>query len=289
MSSLGALTGQGRALQRLLQELKGEDALRPLVLAGDPDACERLRRALGAAPDTPALRLRVDRPVEVADLTDAAALVLCLDGPEAAPAQEAARRLADRRRVRLVALLLGAPEGEAVEPPPYVLATDCVRAGGRAAAARHRARAARRGRDAGGWALGRALPALRRPIAHALTGHYSTLNGGVGAAVFVPGADLPVLTLNQLRLAARIAALHGIVLDRGRLKELVAVVGVGFGMRAVARQLLGVVPGPGWALKGAVAYGGTRAIGEAALRWAERQAVDAPAVAEPIGEPALDG
>lgn len=276
MSSLGALTGQGRALQRLLQELKGEDTLRPLVVVGDPDACERLRRALGAPADTPALRLRVERPVEVADLSDAAALVLALDGFQATPAQEAALRLADRRRVRTVALLLGVPEGPAVEPPPYVLATDCVRVpAGTPLPLDHVLERLAAAVTPVGWALGRALPALRRPIAQALTGHYSTLNGGVGAAVFVPGADLPVLTLNQLRLAARIAALHGIVLDRSRLKELVAVVGAGFGMRAVARQLLGAVPGPGWALKGAVAYGGTRAIGEATLRWAERQAVEA--------------
>jgi uncharacterized protein (DUF697 family) len=34
----------------------------------------------------------------------------------------------------------------------------------------------------------------------------------------------------------------------------------------VARELLDLVPGVGWAVKGAVAYAGTRALGEAAVR-----------------------
>jgi uncharacterized protein (DUF697 family) len=37
----------------------------------------------------------------------------------------------------------------------------------------------------------------------------------------------------------------------------------------VARELLDFVPGPGWVLKGAVAYAGTRALGEAAIRYFE--------------------
>jgi uncharacterized protein (DUF697 family) len=37
-------------------------------------------------------------------------------------------------------------------------------------------------------------------------------------------------------------------------------------MRALARELLDLVPVAGWAVKGAVAYAGTRALGEAAIR-----------------------
>jgi uncharacterized protein (DUF697 family) len=37
-------------------------------------------------------------------------------------------------------------------------------------------------------------------------------------------------------------------------------------MRALARRLLYLVPEAGWIVKGAVAYGGTRALGEAAVR-----------------------
>ena len=45
----------------------------------------------------------------------------------------------------------------------------------------------------------------------------------------------------------------------------VAVVGAGFGWRALARSASGFVPGVGWAVRGTVAYGATRAVGEAAL------------------------
>ena len=42
-------------------------------------------------------------------------------------------------------------------------------------------------------------------------------------------------------------------------------VGAGLGFRALARSLLDFVPVGGWAVKSAVAYSGTRALGEAAV------------------------
>jgi len=53
---------------------------------------------------------------------------------------------------------------------------------------------------------------------------------------------------------------------RERLPDLAATVGTGFGLRALARELLDLVPVAGWVLKGAIAYAGTRALGEAACR-----------------------
>ena len=76
-----------------------------------------------------------------------------------------------------------------------------------------------------------------------------------------------MLTLNQARLVLRIALAYGQEIDRSRLPELLAVVGTGFGLRALARELLDFVPVAGWAAKGAVAYAGTRALGEAARRY----------------------
>jgi uncharacterized protein (DUF697 family) len=87
--------------------------------------------------------------------------------------------------------------------------------------------------------------------------------------VFVPGVDMPMLTLNQARLILRLALAHGEEIDGGRALELLAVVGGGLGFRALAREALGAVPFAGWAIKGAIAYTGTRAIGEAALRYFE--------------------
>jgi uncharacterized protein (DUF697 family) len=116
------------------------------------------------------------------------------------------------------------------------------------------------------------LPVLRRGICDALISRVSRQNGILGAAVFVAGADLPILTLNQLRLVLRIAQAHGHEIDAQRAPEVLAVVGGGLGFRAAARQALSVVPVAGWAVKGAVAYTGTRALGEAALRYFEARA-----------------
>jgi uncharacterized protein (DUF697 family) len=80
----------------------------------------------------------------------------------------------------------------------------------------------------------------------------------------VPGADLPLLTFNQIRLVLRIALAHGEEVDASRVPELAGVVGAGFALRTLTRELLDFVPVAGWIVKGAVAYAGTRAIGEAA-------------------------
>ena len=48
--------------------------------------------------------------------------------------------------------------------------------------------------------------------------------------------------------------------------------GAGFGMRTVARELLDFIPVAGWAVKGGVAYGGTRALGLAADEYFARGA-----------------
>jgi uncharacterized protein (DUF697 family) len=78
-----------------------------------------------------------------------------------------------------------------------------------------------------------------------------------------------VLTLNQMRLVLRIALSYGETIDNQRALELGGIVGAGLGLRALARELLDLVPVAGWAVKGAVAYTGTRAIGEAAVRYFE--------------------
>ena len=116
------------------------------------------------------------------------------------------------------------------------------------------------------------LPVLRPAVCDELVRRASRQNGLVGAAVFLPGVDLPVLTLNQLRLVLRIAAAHGQEVGPTRLPEALGVLGAGLGFRGVARSLAGLVPGVGWAVKGGVAYGGTRALGEAAVRAYEARA-----------------
>ena len=169
--------------------------------------------------------------------------------------------------VRAGAPIIAVSEDETL---PYVLATDIVRvAPGEGFPVERIATAIARKLGEDGTALAARLPVLRRAVCDDLIATFSKRNGLIGAAIFIPGVDLPVLTLNQIRLVLRIALAYGQAVDNQRALELGGIVGAGFGLRALARELLDLVPVAGWAVKGAVAYTGTRAIGEAAVRYFE--------------------
>ena len=74
-------------------------------------------------------------------------------------------------------------------------------------------------------------------------------NAVIGAVVIMPGADMPAMTTNQIRMVLKIAAAYGEELGLERAIEILSVVGTGFVLRALARQALDFVPGFGWALK----------------------------------------
>jgi small GTP-binding protein len=90
---------------------------------------------------------------------------------------------------------------------------------------------------------------------------YSLAAGGVGA-VPVPLADIPVLLGIQLKLAHAIGKVYGIEMSRERLREVVGVIVGGVVMRQLGRQAAKLIPGLGWALSGAVAFGGTYGLGK---------------------------
>ena len=94
-------------------------------------------------------------------------------------------------------------------------------------------------------------------------------NAGIGLVVFIPGADFPIMTLNQTKMVIQIAAAYGQPLSANRVKELAAVVGGGLACRTVARQVAGLVPAVGWAVKAGVGYAGTWAMGMAAAEYFE--------------------
>jgi uncharacterized protein (DUF697 family) len=204
-------------------------------------------------------------------LEDAAALVYVLAGK----AEEAdVQRLheADRARVPIVCVL-AVREEEKVPDPPYVLAEHVVRVeGGSGFPMDAVARALAKALGEHATSLAARLPVLRDAVCEELIRRFSRQNAVIGVVVFVPGADLPVLTLNQIRLLLRIADAYGFELDRERIPEVLGVIGSAFGFRAVARAVIGMVPVAGWAVKGGVAYVGTRALGEAAKRYFEARA-----------------
>lgn len=125
-------------------------------------------------------------------------------------------------------------------------------------------------------ALGRRHPGLRRACAQRLIKKTAKQNGVIAAAFFMPGTDMPLMTLNQVKLVLGLAAMHGLELNQERALELLAVLGVGFTFRAVARQVVDLIPGPGLAWKAGIGYSGTVALGQAALRYFEEGAPATP-------------
>jgi uncharacterized protein (DUF697 family) len=238
---------------------------RALAVDGARELAGALRRELARGGDPAAI-------VGAGELDRAAALVYVLAAPPTAE-DERTLKAAHRAGAPVVAVV-AAPE---VERVPHVLPTDVVRAGAGAGFPLEeiaRVLAHRLGESA--TPLAARLPVLRGAVCRELISSFSRKNGIVGVAVFLPGADLPVLTLNQIRLVLRIAAAHGVEIDASRLPEVLGVIGAGLGFRTLAREALGAVPVAGWLLKGAVAYAGTRAVGEAAVRYFERAASTPP-------------
>jgi uncharacterized protein (DUF697 family) len=121
-------------------------------------------------------------------------------------------------------------------------------------------------------ALGRRYPALRTQAARRVVYRAAAQNALIGATFFVPGADMPAMTLNQARMMLSLAGIYGVEIDRERAVELVGLVGIGFGLRALARSFLRSAPGIGWAVKASTGFTGTVAVGFAAMRYFEKGA-----------------
>ena len=119
-------------------------------------------------------------------------------------------------------------------------------------------------------ALALSFPFVRRPLSLEAVSATSLQNAGIGLVLFIPGADMPLMTLNQAKMLLQIAAAYGEPMSAARVKELAAIVAGGFACRSVARQVAGVVPGVGWAVKAGVGYAGTKAMGLAAIEYFER-------------------
>lgn len=248
------------AVLKLLRELRSKTTdRRPLVLGGARSLVDALRRELVRDGDATAVREEA-----LGAMVGAAALVYVLAG-EPTEDDERALRAADLAGVPL--LVVGPEPTTGV---PYALATDVLplRPGEGFPLEELGRRLAGKDENAA-VALAARLPALRRGVVDALVARVARQNAAIAAAVFIPGVDFPVLTLNQLRLVLRTAAAYGEEIDAERLPEILGVVGTALGFRTLARQAVGIIPIAGWAVQGAVAYAGTRTLGEVAIRYFE--------------------
>ena len=127
-----------------------------------------------------------------------------------------------------------------------------------------------------------AYPFMRRPLAYAAINATAVQNAGIGVVAFVPGADMPLMSVNQMKMVLQIAAAYGEPLDADRVKELAAVLAGGFVCRGIARGVVGLMPVGGWVAKGAMGFAGTQAIGRCALDYFEHGG-DAAGLASVVG------
>ncbi|HTU82414.1 MAG TPA: hypothetical protein VMF61_09815 [Candidatus Acidoferrales bacterium] len=126
-------------------------------------------------------------------------------------------------------------------------------------------------------AVGRRLPPLRETVAAKLTrdAAKNALRVSLASAVvdqlpvvgvvlgaFATAGDMVAITGIQTMLMLHIEAAYGRDPDVQRLWRLLPVIGGGFGWRTLARELIGLIPVAGIAIKGAIAYAGTIVVGE---------------------------
>jgi hypothetical protein len=154
--------------------------------------------------------------------------------------------------------LVGLTEGESL---PYVLDTNIVRVTpGHGLPVQEVAKALARALGPSGASLAARLPVLRPGVASALARRTTIRAGVVGATRLTPAPDFPTLTLNQLLLVARTALVAGRKANPEALvPELAGVALAGLAARQAARKL-DILPFSS-AIRGAIAFGGTAAVG----------------------------
>ncbi len=115
-------------------------------------------------------------------------------------------------------------------------------------------------------ALGRALPAYRQMVAEKMIRKAATMSVLAGFEP-IPGIDIPVLLIGQVRLILRIAALYGEEITARTARELLATIAGGVTVRYLAEQAGKFLPGPGWLVSAGFAAAGTYAIGQVAREY----------------------
>ena len=120
--------------------------------------------------------------------------------------------------------------------------------------------------------IGRELPAYRREAAQRIIRNSTLLSLAAGLEP-IPLIDIPILLGTQIRLVLRIAALYGEPMDsadaRKHMRELIATIVSGAGLRYLAEQAAKAVPFGGDFVAGAIAGAATWSIGQVALEYYE--------------------
>lgn len=284
MPKLGGAFSGAKLMYGAVRDVRGSDVEEhPLLLCGRKEPLEELRLALGA--DGPkgerAAQLFAVRRLTKDDASRLSRGSVVVYGGEVVGGLDDATRddlkVIGRTSTRKLALL------EALDlPSPAVAAAGRIRGitpadllpyrRGRFPVQQAMKELADRAGNSGPW-LASLLPAFRPYVVDELIESAARRNARTSLLIFIPGADLPILTTMQMRMVLKIAACHGQKVSPDRALELLSVLGAGFGFRMIARELLDFVPVAGWAIQSGVAYSGTKALGKAADEYFEHGAV----------------
>lgn len=263
------------ALPGLVREVHAGASEEPLLVSGPPSAVLELEQLLTAGGERAAVRrvsvLELDDP----ELAEGPALVYVIKGG-ITPTDERALRAVDHRSLPVVCLVLDAPHTHDVILP-YVPATDVVRAGALTPEVVDRlARRIAVNVPEAAAALARRLPVLRDGVTETIVERYARRAAALGAlSARATGPDLPAMTLLEIRMGLLMAGVYGRSVPPLQVGTAVGMLGGGYALRGLSRTLAAVLPLPGWLVRAAVAYGGARALGAAALLVAQKAPVGA--------------
>ena len=260
MGTIKALTKGASALRPFVNAVRGvekaaKDGAPIAVLDGAHDATQRLRAILGADADEP--------------LQDGRGLLVHAAVAGHDPALAAAVMAGAKREGRgALAFLVGTPD-ERAALERAILGAQPLEPSNVAHVAnlddpKPILAAVARVLDDDAVAAALRYPVLRDTVADTLVARAARQAGTVGVVAVLRGADLPAITLIQVRLVAQLAALYGRPLDARRGLEIAGVLAGAIGWRAFARRAVASVPVAGFAVRGGVAYSATRTVGEAA-------------------------
>ncbi len=118
-------------------------------------------------------------------------------------------------------------------------------------------------------AFAMSFPFIRRPLAEDAITATSLQNCAVGLVPFLPGADMPIMTLNQVKMTLQIATAYGQPLDADRVKEIAVIVAGAFVCRNLVRTATKAIPFAGWLISGGMGFAATEAMGRAMVEYFE--------------------
>ncbi len=91
-------------------------------------------------------------------------------------------------------------------------------------------------------------------------------NAVTAAIFFIPGADLPIMTTNEIKMLIQLERQYGYVLDKSTIFEIAAIVLTAFMSRTAIRRICKSAPMLSWLVKTIAGYAITCGMGHA-MRW----------------------